>query len=45
MGSNQTNKYDLESRTLEFARKSRQFVKSVSRSVAGFEDSKQLVRS
>ena len=37
--------WDLEKRTQEFARKVREFVKKLPRSVANMEDTKQLVRS
>ncbi len=37
--------YDLEDRTLFFAKSVRAFVKKLSKSVANFEDIKQLVRS
>jgi len=37
--------FDLEERTLAFARAVREFVKTLPRSVANLEDSKQLVRS
>jgi len=42
----QNNKqYDLEDRTLKFAKDTRLFVKIISRSISNFEDVKQLVRS
>ncbi len=37
--------YDLEERTMLFARDVRQFVKTIPRTIANLEDSKQLVRS
>ena len=37
--------YDLEERTLEFARDVRLFVKDIPRTIANIEDSKQLVKS
>lgn len=37
--------YDLEARTLAFAKSVRQFVKALPRSVANLEDGKQVVRS
>ena len=37
--------YDLEDRTLFFAKRVRSFVKNLPKSVANFEDIKQLVRS
>ena len=38
-------KYDLEDRTLEFAKRVRQFVRNVQMDIANREDGKQLVRS
>ena len=38
-------RYDLEARTLAFAKAVREFVKALPRSVANLEDGKQLVRS
>ena len=37
--------YDLEERTLEFARRVRAFVKNLPKTVANIEDGKQLIRS
>jgi four helix bundle protein len=37
--------YDLEDRTLEFAKKARKFVKLLPKTTGNFEDGKQLVRS
>ena len=37
--------YDLEERTLQFAKRVRAFVKRLKRTVANIEDGKQLVRS
>ena len=37
--------YDLEERTFEFARDVRLFVKSLPKSTANYEDSKQVIRS
>ena len=37
--------FDLEERTLKFAREVREFVKTLPRSIAHIEDGKQLVRS
>ena len=37
--------YDLEDRTLQFAKDVRVFVKRLNKSIANFEDSKQVVRS
>lgn len=43
---NQSNRqYDLEERTLEFARRVRTFVKKLPKTVANIEDSKQVIRS
>jgi len=38
-------RYDLEERTLNFAKEVRQFVKLLPRSVANLEDGKQVIRS
>ena len=40
-----SKKYDLEDRTLEFAHKVRVFVKKLPRTIANNEDLKQLVRA
>ncbi|MCK4998221.1 MAG: four helix bundle protein [Anaerohalosphaera sp.] len=40
-----SKKYDLEDRTFEFAKKTRAFVKQLSKCLANIEDGKQLVRS
>jgi hypothetical protein len=37
--------YDLEDRTLTFARKIRVFVKKLRKTVANIEDGKQLIRA
>ena len=37
--------YDLEERTLKFARNIRSFIKLLPKNISNFEDSKQLVRS
>ena len=37
--------YDLEDRTLEFAKRVRVFIKKLPKTIANFEDIKQLVRS
>ena len=37
--------YDLEDRTLEFARRVRSFVKRLPKSIANTEDSRQLIKS
>jgi four helix bundle protein len=42
---NKGPKYDLEERTLDFARAVRLFVKTLPRTLANIEDAKQLVRS
>lgn len=46
MTENQNSKqYDLEDRTLKFAKEIRAFVKRLSRTIASIEDSVQLIRS
>lgn len=46
MKKNQNSKqYDLEDRTLEFAKRTRKFVKNLPRNIANIEDGKQLIRS
>jgi len=40
-----SKQYDLEERTFRFAKKVREFVKKLSKTLANIEDSKQLVRS
>jgi len=40
-----SKRYDLEDRTLEFARKVRAFVKKLPKTLANIEDSKQLVNA
>lgn len=40
-----TKQYDLEERTLEFARRCRVFVKILPRTICNLEDGKQLIRS
>ena len=40
-----TKQYDLESRTLDYAKNSRAFVKKLQKTIANIEDSKQLIRS
>lgn len=37
--------YNLEERTFEFAQQVRRFVKSIPKSIANFEDGKQVIRS
>jgi len=39
------NNYDLEARTLKFAKDVRNFVRKLLRTISNIEDSKQLVRS
>lgn len=41
----QTKRYDLEERTLKFAKRVRDFVKELTQTVANIEDGKQLIRS
>ncbi len=38
-------KYDLEERTFQFARRVRRFVKQIPKMVGNYEDSKQLIRA
>lgn len=46
MSKNQNNKiYDLEERTFKFAKDVRNFVKKIPKTIAGLEDSKQLIRA
>ena len=40
-----TKQYDLEDRTLEFARRVRAFVKELPKTLANIEDGKQLINS
>ena len=40
-----SKQYDLEDRTLEFAKNVRVFVKELNKSIANIEDGKQVVRS
>lgn len=40
-----SKQYDLEPRTLDFAREARVFIRAVPRTVSNFEDLKQLTRS
>ncbi len=40
-----SKRYDLEDRTLEFAKKTRELVKQLPKATGNFEDGKQLVRS
>jgi len=40
-----SKQYDLEERTLEFAKQVRKFIKNLPKTIGNFEDSKQLVRS
>jgi four helix bundle protein len=37
--------YDLEDRTFEFAKKVREFIKGLPKTIANLEDEKQLVRA
>jgi len=39
------NQYDLEERTLIFAKKVRQFIKKLPKTIGNFEDASQLIRS
>jgi len=38
-------RYDLEIRTLHFAQRVRLFIKQIKKTIASFEDAKQLIRS
>lgn len=40
-----SKQYDLEERTLEFARRVRNFVKNLSKTAGNIEDGKQVIRS
>jgi four helix bundle protein len=40
-----SKQYDLEERTLTFAKKARDFIKSLPKMTANFEDGKQVIRS
>lgn len=40
-----SKKYDLEDRTLEFARRVRSFIETLNKTAANIEDGKQLIRS
>ena len=40
-----SKKYDLEDRTLEFARRVRAFVKKLKKNIANIEDGRQLVKA
>lgn len=42
---NNSGKYNLEERTLLFAKNVRQFVRKISRTISNFEDGKQVIRS
>lgn len=43
--ANTVDKYDLEERSYEFAKEVRLFIKTLKRTIANIEDSKQVVRS
>ena len=43
--SSNKKKYDLEERTLVFAKLVRQFVKQINKNLSNLEDGKQLIRS
>ena len=45
MGNRAGRRYDLESRTLEFAKELRRFVQSLPRTVGNVEDAKQVIRA
>jgi four helix bundle protein len=40
-----SKQYDLEDRTLEFARRVREFIKRIPRTIGNIEDGKQVIRS
>jgi four helix bundle protein len=40
-----SKQYDLENRTFEFARKVREFIKKLPKTIGNIEDGKQLIRS
>ena len=40
-----TKQYDLEKRTLNFAKEVRVFIKNIPKIIANFEDAKQVIRS
>jgi four helix bundle protein len=40
-----TKRYDLEDRTLEFAKRVRKFVETINKTTANIEDGKQLIKS
>lgn len=40
-----SKQYDLEERTLEFAKRTRSFVKKLDKSIANIEDCKQLIKA
>ncbi len=43
--SQKTKRYDLEERTLKFAKKVRKFIEKLPKTVSNIEDGKQLIRS
>jgi len=45
MRNTNTKKYDLEDRTLEFAKRVRTFLKGIPKTLANIEDAKQLIRA
>lgn len=40
--TNRTNYYDLEDRTLKFAKRVREFIKKISKTISNIQDAKQL---
>jgi len=40
-----SKRYDLEDRTLEFAKRVKRFVKQLPKTIANFEDGKQLIKA
>src|SRR5205823_13369479 len=45
MATDNSKPYDLEDRTLQFAKASRAFVKQLPRTIANIEDAKQFIRA
>ena len=45
MSKNKSKYYDLEDRTLAFAKKARSFVKKLPKTISNIEDGKQLIRA
>jgi four helix bundle protein len=45
MATDNSKPYDLEDRTLQFAKTSRAFVKQLPRTISNIEDAKQFIRA